>query len=74
MYLYMCIHIYVCIYIYIIYTYIHMYVYNIMDFRGSDSNIILILRGGISRPKRGFPGKFESSNLSTVGIMLVIIY
>ena len=32
---------------------------NIMDFRGFDSNIILILRGGIPRPR-----KFESTHLS----------
>ena len=34
-----------------------------LDFGGSDSSIIWILRGGIPRPM-GFPGKFESSNLS----------
>ena len=38
---------------------------NIMDFRGFDSRIILILRGGILMSvHREFPGKFESSNLS----------
>ena len=36
----------------------------IMDFRGFDSSIILILTGGIPRPIGDFPGKFESSNLS----------
>ena len=41
---------------------------NIMDLRGFDSNIILILRVGILRSIGDFPeslsGKFESSNLS----------
>ena len=37
---------------------------NIMDFRRFDSSIILILRGGILM-SREFPGKFESSNLSS---------
>ena len=36
----------------------------ILDFRGSDSSIILILRGGILRPVGKFPGNYESSNLS----------
>ena len=36
---------------------------NIVDFRGLDSSKILILRGGILRPDRELPGKFESSNL-----------
>ena len=35
-----------------------------MDFRGSDSSIILVLRGWNPPVHRGFPGKFESSNLS----------
>ena len=37
---------------------------NIVGFRGSDSSIILILRGGIPMSIGSFPGKFESSNLS----------
>ena len=40
---------------------------NIMDFGGFDSSIILILRGGNLMSVefyRGFPRKFESSNLS----------
>ena len=36
----------------------------IVDFRGFDSSIILILRGGIPTPIGDFPGKFESSNVS----------
>ena len=35
-----------------------------MDFRGFDSIIILIIRGGDSHLHSGFPGMFESSNLS----------
>ena len=34
----------------------------ILDFRGFDSSIILILRGG-NLMSREFPAKFESSNL-----------
>ena len=37
---------------------------NIMDFRGFDSSIILILTGWNSHVHRGFPRKFESSDLS----------
>ena len=37
---------------------------NLMDFRGFDSSTILILRGGILRAHREFPGKLESSNVS----------
>ena len=37
---------------------------NIMDFRGFDSSIILILRGGIPRPIGDSSGKFDSSNLN----------
>ena len=36
----------------------------IMHFRGFDSSIILILRGGIPRPIGNSPGEFESSNVS----------
>ena len=36
---------------------------NILDFRGFDSSIIVILRGRIPRPIGDFTGKFESSNL-----------
>ena len=35
-----------------------------MDFRGFDSSIILIQRGGILVSHREVPGKLESSNLS----------
>ena len=37
---------------------------NIVDFRGFDSSIILILKGWNSQAHRGFPGKLESSNVS----------
>ena len=37
---------------------------NIMDLGGFDSSITLILKGWNSRSHRGFPGSFESSNLS----------
>ena len=40
-----------------------------MDFRGFDSSTILILRGGISRPKGNFPESLSQAIL--VGIMLV---
>ena len=36
----------------------------IMDFRGFDASIILIVRGWNSQAHRKFPGKFESNNLS----------
>ena len=36
----------------------------IPDFIGFDSSSILISRGGIPRPIRELPGKFESTNLS----------
>ena len=42
---------------------------NIMDFRGVDSSIILILRGGIPRPIGNFPEHLSQAIL--VGIMLV---
>ena len=42
---------------------------NIMDFKGSDSSIILILRGGIPRPKGNLPESL--SQASSVGIILV---
>ena len=35
-----------------------------MDFRGFDSSIMSIVRGGIPRPTGTCPGMFESSNLS----------
>ena len=41
----------------------------IMDFRGFDSSRILILRGGIPRPKGNFPESLSQAIL--VGIMLV---
>ena len=37
---------------------------SVLDFRGFDSGVILRLRGGTLRSARGFPGKFESSNVS----------
>ena len=43
---------------------------NIMDFRGFDSSIILILRGEIPGPIGDFPGTFSSQAI-LVGIMLV---
>ena len=39
---------------------------NMVDFGGFDSSIMLILRGGIPRPHGGFPGRFDSSNVSGV--------
>ena len=42
---------------------------NIMDFRGFDSSIILMLRGGISRRIGKLPGSLSQAIL--VGIMLV---
>ena len=44
---------------------------NVVDFRGFDSSIILSLKGWNSQSHREFPKKFDSSNVSTVGIMLV---
>ena len=41
---------------------------NIMDVRGFDSSIILILRGEIPRPIGDFP---ESLSQATLGVMLV---
>ena len=35
-----------------------------MDFGGFDSNIILLLRGGILMCMGDYPGKFGSSNLN----------
>ena len=37
---------------------------DIVGFRGFDSSIILIYRGGIPRPIGDFPESFESSNVS----------
>ena len=37
---------------------------NIVDFRGFDSSIILILKGWDSQAHRGSLGKFDSSNVS----------
>ena len=42
---------------------------NIMDFRGFDSSIIFIIRGGIPRPMGDFPESLSQEIL--VGIMLV---
>ena len=42
---------------------------NIMDFRGFDSSIILILKGGIPRPIGNFPESLSQAIL--VGTMLV---
>ena len=42
---------------------------NIMDFRGFDSSIILIIRGGILMSIGGFPESLSQAIL--VGIMLV---
>ena len=36
----------------------------ILDFRGFDSIRIFIIRGGIPRPIREYPAKFESTNLN----------
>ena len=68
-----------CIYLSIylslsLYIYIYMYAWRnlpprIMDFRGFDSGIILILRGGIPRPVGNFPD--SSSQAMLVGVMLV---
>ena len=41
----------------------------IVDFRGFDSSIILILRGGIPRPKGNFPESL--SQAMSVGVMFV---
>ena len=41
----------------------------IMDFRGSDSSTILIIRGGIPRPMGNFPESV--SQAVSVGVMLV---
>ena len=43
---------------------------NIMDFRGFDSSIMLIIRGGIPRPIGDFPKSLSQAIL--VGIMLVL--
>ena len=42
---------------------------NIVDFRGSDSNIMSISRGGIPRPLGNFPESLSQAML--VGVMLV---
>ena len=42
---------------------------SIMDFRGCDSSVILILRGGIPRPMGNFPESLSQAIL--VGVMLV---
>ena len=81
-YMYIYIYIYVCICIYI---YIHMYIYiyiytctytctanlrtNIVDFRGFDSNVILMSRGGILMSIGNLPESLSQAML--VGIMLV---
>ena len=61
------------------YIYIYVYIYicmfmpnpptNIMDFRGFDSSIILILRSGICMSIGDFPESLNQAIL--VGIMLV---
>ena len=43
---------------------------NIMDFRGLDSSIIIILRGGIPRPVGDFPESLSQA-IFLVGVMLV---
>ena len=70
-----CIYIYIymhtCVYIYI-YTYIystHHFSTSILDVRGFDSSIILILRGGILTPKGNFPESLSQAILA--GMMLV---
>ena len=42
---------------------------SIMDFRGFDSSIILVLRGGIPRPIGDFPESLSQAIL--LGVMLV---
>ena len=79
-----CTYIYTCVYIYI-YIDIYIYIYiifgwhhlssatyldtKILDFRGFDSSIILIIRGGIPRPIGNFPESLTQAML--VGVMLV---
>ena len=68
---------YICIHMYnVYYTYrTHIMPYtpnlptNIVDFRGSDTNIISISRGGIPRPIGDFPESLSHAML--VGVMLV---
>ena len=43
---------------------------NIMDFRGFDSSIILILRGGIPRPMWDFPESLSQAILAGVKLVL----
>ena len=44
----------------------------IQDLGGFDSSRILIARGGVPRPNRGFPGKLESSNLSGGNLSILV--
>ena len=44
---------------------------NVVDFRGFDSSIVLIYRGGIPRCIRDFPESLSQAILVLVGIMLV---
>ena len=63
---YIYIYTYTCVYIYI---YIYTCVTKIMDFRGFDSRIILIVRGGILRSVEDFPEMLSQRTL--VGTILV---
>ena len=75
-YIYVCICMYVCMYVYI-----YIYIYNtnntttanpptnIVGFRGLDSSIILIIRGGILTSIGDFPESLSQAML--VGTMLV---
>ena len=72
---------YVCMYIYIYICFCHIYIYmavrrktpnlpnKIVDFRGFDSSIMFIERGGIPRPIGDFPE--SSSQAMLVGTTLV---
>ena len=80
--LYVCVYIYIYIHTYV-YTYTHRapklrrekmaltpnLPTNIVDFRGFDSNLILILRGGILRPIGNFTESLSQAML--VGVMSV---
>ena len=44
---------------------------NVMDFRGLNSSMILIIRGGIPMPKGDFPESLSQAIILVVGIMLV---
>ena len=72
-YIYICIHIYIYIYSFGRRAAVQLRTpnppTNIVDFRGFDSSIILIVRGGIPRPIGKFPESLSQATL--VGIMLV---